>query len=358
VAFGGSQSGRYLRHFIELGMNKDAGGRRVFDGMFAHTAGAGKVFANHTFAEPDRTFTQHEDHDYPENWFPFSTAYTIDSLSGKTGALFRSDGFDPLWMETNTSTEYWQKGASLLHTDAAGERDLQLPPNARVYLIAGTQHGGQAGLKTDPGPCMNPRNAHNPGPALRALVVALDQWVSEGRRPPDSRMPTLGGRGLAPAGATGFPRVPGVAIVDFANEIAVFGDWVNPEEKRPGPYRTLVPRVDLDGNEIGGIRLPDIAVPLATYTGWNLYKAPFPEGELCDRDGSYAPFAATVAERKAKNDPRFAIEERYDDQADYANRVEAVARRLVKDRLLLEEDAERYMRAARDPAIAGRFPKR
>src|SRR5262245_5456146 len=148
LAFGGSQAGRFLRHYIELGMNKDLAGRKVFDGVYSHTAGAGKVFANHSFAEPDRTVTQHEDHEYPENWFPFSTAHTTDPLLGKTGALLRGDGFDPLIIETNTSTEYWQKGASLLTMDATGSRDLSLPASSRVYLIAGTQHAGRAGLGT------------------------------------------------------------------------------------------------------------------------------------------------------------------------------------------------------------------
>jgi alpha/beta hydrolase family protein len=357
LAFGVSQSGRFLRDFVRQGFNRDEQQHRVFDGALAHTAGVGGVFLNEEFGQPARTNTQHEDHTYPENAFPFSAASQVDPPTGKTAAVLRGDGFDPLWMESNTSTEYWQKGASLLHTDPGGQRDVALPPNARVYMIAGTQHGGQARLKADPGPCANPRNPHNPDAVLRALVVALDQWVSEGRRPPESRVPTLGGRTLVPAEKTGFPRLPGFVTAAFGNEIAVFGDWVSPR-RAPSPYRTLVPRVDLDGNDIGGIRSPDIAIPLATYTGWNLYKAPFPEGELCDRDGSYAPFAATLAERKARGDPRLAVAERYDDQADYANRVEAWARRLVKDRLLLEEDAERYIRAARDPALAARFPKR
>ena len=163
----------------------------MFDGVYSHTAGAGKVFANHSFAEPDRTVTQHEDHDYPENWFPFSTAHTTDPLAGKTGALFRGDGFDPLMIETNTSTEYWQKGASLLTTDPTGSRDLSLPANSRVYLIAGTQHGGRAGLGTARGVCANPTNPHSPAPAMRALLVALEQWVTEGIAPPASRVPTV-----------------------------------------------------------------------------------------------------------------------------------------------------------------------
>jgi Alpha/beta hydrolase domain len=347
LAFGISQSGRFLRDFVHQGFNRDEGKHKVFDGALAHISGIGGVFLNYEFGQPARTNTQHEDHTYPENAPPFSAA----------SGLLRGDGFDPLWIESNTSTEYWQKGASLLHTDPAGRRDLRQPPNARVFMIAGTQHAGRAGLKTDPGACTNPRNPHSPAPALRALLVVLDQWVSEGRRPPDSRVPTIGGRSLVPAGKTGFPHIPGVAVADFTNEIAVIGDWVQPDTRGTSRYRPLVPRVDLDGNEVGGIRLPDIVIPLATFTGWNLYKAPFPEGELCDRDGSYVPFAVTIAERNAKRDPRLAIEERYDDQADYANRVEAMAHRLVKDRLLLEEDAQRYIRAARDPALAPLFPK-
>ena len=163
LAFGGSQAGRFLRHYVELGMNKDLRGRKVFDGVYSHTAGAGKVFANHVFAEPDRTVTQHEDHHYPENWFPFSTAHTTDPFAGKTGSLLRGDGFDPLMIETNTSTEYWQKGASLLTMDPTGSRDLSLPANSRVYMIAGTQHGGRAGLGTRRGVCANPTNPHSAG---------------------------------------------------------------------------------------------------------------------------------------------------------------------------------------------------
>src|SRR5882757_3472162 len=155
MAFGGSQSGRYLRHFIELGMNKDARGRRVFDGVYTHTAGAGKVFANHSFGQSNRTGAQHEDHLFPENWFPFSTASVTDPLTGKSGALLKGDASDPFMIESITSTEYWQKGASLLTTDPAGTRDLELPANSRVFLISGTQHGGGAGMRAQKGVCAN-----------------------------------------------------------------------------------------------------------------------------------------------------------------------------------------------------------
>src|SRR5262249_34551379 len=133
LAFGVSQAGRFLRHFLELGMNDDGHGRRVFDGVLTHVAGAGKVFANHSFSMPGRTATQHEDRLYPENWFPFGNAVTVDPFSGISGAILKGRPTDPLLIEVNTSSEYWQKGASLVHTDPTGQHDTELPLTTRVY---------------------------------------------------------------------------------------------------------------------------------------------------------------------------------------------------------------------------------
>ena len=352
LAIGFSQAGRYLRNHISEGFNRDEKGRRVFDGIHSHIAGVGRVFFNMPFAQPARTGTQHEDHDFPENAFPFSTATLSDPLAGKTGSLFRGDGSDPLLIETNTSTEYWQKGASLLHTDPLGTQDITLPANARVYMIAGTQHGGRAGATTDPGPNINPRNPHNPMPAVRALLVALDDWVVSGKAPPPSRVPTLADGTLVDADKAGFPAVPGAAIVRTTNRIAPPGDWVHPKPADRA-YRTMVCKVDADGNEAGGIRLPDIAVPLATYTGWNEYKPPYPAGEIADRDGSCLPFPVDKAAREASGDPRLSIAERYKSGADYVARVQAVVTALLADRLILPEDAEKYIeRARREPRVA------
>jgi len=348
LAIGFSQAGRYLRDHVSQGFNRDEDGRRVFDGIYSHIAGVGRVFFNEPFAQPFRTNTQHEDHGFPENAFPFSTAMLDDPLTGARGSLFRNDGCDPLLIETNTSTEYWQKGASLLHTDPLGERDIALPANARAYMIAGTQHGGRAGASTDPGPNRNPRNPHNPMPAVRALLVALDEWVVSGREPPPSRIPTLATGTLLASDATGFPAIPGAAVIRRTNRVAPPGDWTEFVEPARA-YRTLVSKVDADGNEVAGIRLPDIAVPLATYTGWNEYKAPYPTGELADRDGSYLAFAATKSERELNGDPRPSIAERYADQAVYVTAVKAAVDSLVQDRLLLPDDAESYLaRAAKN----------
>ena len=352
LAIGFSQAGRYLRNHISEGFNRDEQGRKVFDGIHSHIAGIGRVFFNTSFAQPARTGTQHEDHDYPENEFPFSTATVSDPLTGKTGALFRGDGSDPLLIETNTSTEYWQKGASLLHTDPLGTRDIALPENSRVYMIAGTQHGGRAGATTDPGPNINPRNPHNPMPAVRALLVALDEWVVSGKAPPPSRVPALVDGTLVEADKTGFPAVRGAAVVRVTNRVSPPGDWVRPAPAAKA-YCTLVCKVDADGNEAGGVRLPDIAVPLATYTGWNEYKPPYPAGEIADRDGSCLPLLADKAAREASGDPRLSIAERYRSGADYLGKVQAVVAALLADRLILPEDAEKYIeRARREPRVA------
>ena len=352
LAIGFSQAGRYLRNHISEGFNRDEQGRRVFNGILSHIAGVGRVFFNTPFAQPARTNTQHEDHGFPENEFPFSTATLGDPLTGRSGSLFRGDGSDPVLIETNTSTEYWQKGASLLHTDPLGTQDVALPDNSRVYMIAGTQHGGRAGATTDPGPNLNPRNPHNPMPAVRALLVTLDAWVVSGTAPPPSRVPTLAAGTLVEADKTGFPAVPGAAIVRTTNVVAPPGDWVKPAVPDK-TYRTLVSRVDADGNEVAGIRLPDIAVPLATYTGWNEYKPPYPAGEIADRDGSCLPLPVDKTAREAAGDPRPSIAERYTSGADYVARVTAVVSQLMADRLLLAEDGERYLdRARKEPRVA------
>jgi Alpha/beta hydrolase domain len=352
LAIGISQSGRALRHFIELGMNQDEAGRKVFDGVLPHISGAGKVFANHQFGHSFRTATRHQDYDFPENWFPFTYAALDDPITGTKAGLFRGDGFDPLVIETNTSTEYWQKSASLLHTDSEGQRDIELPDAARVYLIAGTQHGGRVGLSDAPGPCVNPRNPHNPAPALRALLVALDQWANEGIAPPPSQVPTIEDGTLVPFEAVKFPGLPHAELPGYVTEYGTLESWVDPKIDAGPRYASLVAQVDEDGNEVAGIRLPPIAVPLGTYTGWNVYPAALAAGELCDRDGSFIAFATTEAEREATGDPRPSLEARYPSRDDYVQKVSEAASALVQQRLLLPEDAARYVEAAtREPAL-------
>lgn len=343
IGFGISQSGRFLRDFVRLGFNRDEAGGRVFDGVFTHTGGIGGVFLNEPFAQPNRTRSSYQDRSMPENFFPFSTATTRDPATGVEDGLLRHDGFDPLLIHTNTSTEYWQKGASLLSTDPTGTIDLELPETTRLYLIAGTQHAGRAGAPSSPGNCQNARNPHSAAPALRALLVAMDAWVTDGTPPPPSRIPRIDDGTLVPAEALNFPSLPGFAVATTATPVDVIGDWVHPVAAA-SPYRPLVPAVDADGNEIAGIRLPDIAVPAATFTGWNLFQQPFPACELCDRDGSWLPFALTEAERDPV-DPRLSLAARHAGPVAYSVAMRAAADALVAARLLLEEDAYRYVAA-------------
>jgi hypothetical protein len=328
LGFGISQAGRYLRDHLAQGFNRDEVGARVFDGVFTHVAGVGRVFLNTAFGQPARTRTWHEDHGFPEVEFPFATAELLG-------------GDDVKVIETNTSTEYWQKGASLLHTDPDGTHDLPLVANVRGYYMPGTQHGGKAGMPRDPGPCTNPRNWHDPMPAIRALLVALDEWVTQGREPPPSRLPRIADGTLVRADAVAWPKLAAMVPPRAADDVVALGDWTDPQPPAQ-TWQALVPQVDADGNENAGIRLPDIAVPRGTFTGWNLYKEPLPAGELADRDGTYLAFTATRAERETSDDPRLSLEERYRTDGAYGTLVREVVAALRRDRLLLEEDAAQY----------------
>jgi hypothetical protein len=212
-------------------------------------------------------------------------------------------------------------------------------------IFAGTQHGGRPGVNPAPGPCVNPRNPHSATPALRALFAALEDWVVNGTTPPPSRVPSLATGTAVTADAVGMPAVDGFAHAPGANGILPPVDWIDPPETSPpATYTTFVAAVDDDGNEVAGIRLPSIAVPLATYTGWNVYKL-LPD-ELADRDGSCIPFARTKAEREAAGDPRPSLQERYGSRDAYVERVRGAAATLVAERLLLQGDADAFVRAA------------
>ena len=299
------------------------------------------MFANQTFAMPGRTATQHEDRFYPEAWPPFGYAPGT--------SLLRGDGSDPLVIESNTSTEYWQKGVSLVHTDAAGA-DAALPPGVRVMLVAGTQHGGHFGTTGAPGFCANPRNPASAGPALRAMLSNLDAWVAAGTLPPDSMVPRRGDETGVPASAIRMPAVPGATWAPGDNPIGRPVDWTAPPAAPVQPYSTMVPAVDADGNEVAGLRLPHLAAPLGTYTGTNVYKDM--PSELCDRDGTFIPFARTRAERERTGDPRPSLEERYGLRNAYVAKVKEAADALAAARLILPEDAARYVEAA---AASDRF---
>jgi hypothetical protein len=234
-----------------------------------------------------------------------------------------------------------------------------MPNKVRIYTIASAQHNTPFGSSPRKGDCQQLTNPMPIGDALRALIVSMDRWVEEGTPPPPSQIPRVKDGTLVSSlqESIGFPRIPGVRykglhnrqlFLDYgANLIRGIIEVHPPRQVKNGAYKVLVPKVDADGNDIAGIRLPTIRVPLGTHTGWNLQRAGLAEDELCALLGSYIPFARTKEERQKSGDPRLSIEERYKDHADYVQRVSREARALVEERFLLPEDAERIIQEAR-----------
>jgi hypothetical protein len=351
LAHGTSQSGRYLRDFVHEGFNEDEAGRRVFDGVNPHIAAA-RIFLNHRFAQPDRGAGGL----YPDQSFPFAYETQADPLSGRQDGLLArcsARATCPRVLHTVSSNEYWNAAHSLVTTDPLGQRDGTPPDGVRIYHIAGTQHLGGRGAAMPRGICALPPNPVDARPVLRAMTLALDAWVKDGTPPPPSRHARLDDGSLVPIERLGFPRLPGVEIpaAPVPRKRLDYGpDWakgilsrVLPEAIAPA-YPVLVPRVDADGNEVAGIRLPDVAVPTATSTGWALRASGVgATGAICGLDGSHVPFARTKAEREAKGDPRPSLAERYADHADYVARVRQAATALERERYLLAEDVQRIV---------------
>jgi hypothetical protein len=357
IATGLSQSGRFHRPFLYFGFNQDEQNRQVFDGMMPYINGAGGGFFNYRFAQPNRTAFQRWSHVYPEQVFPFAYKSLTDPLTGKTDSvLARSEASrtSPKIMEINDSNSYWFKSASLAITTPDGAKDLPDPQNVRFYLLSSIAHGVASGR----GLCQQLQNPISPGPALRALLAALTEWVVTGKEPPSSRVPRLSDGTLvrpSPQASVGFPEIPGVAytgvvsvreLYDYGPEFDHGVIDILPPVATGRVYPTLVPKVTADGIDMTGVQLPDISVPLGTYTGWNLL-ANAPKDE-CSAMGSFIPFATTKEQRLATGDPRSSLEERYTTHSRYVQAVEAAAARLVAERLLLPEDAQAYVEAAKN----------
>jgi hypothetical protein len=357
--FGISQSARFLHHFIYVGFNADEKGRAVFDGVLAHVGGGGRGLFNARFAQTTRHGSPHEDNLYPSDTFPFTSTPSRDPVSGQTGDILehaRKAAPLPKIFFTETSTEYWCRAASLLHTTPDGSADVPLDPDVRLYFIAGGQHGVSAAPTRALD--QNLRNILDYRPVLRALLVDLDRWVSQGVEPPPSSYPQLADKTLVLVETyrEAFPKIPGVNLprAAYAPLRLNFGprwkteriaDLIPPAIGQA--YVTLVPAVGADGNELAGIHLPDIDVPTATFTGWNLRgRAAGAEGELTRLNGSYLPFARRAEERAASGDPRAAVLERYQTSDVYVTKVRTAADRLRERRLLLDEDVEAIVKKA------------
>ena len=359
-AWGRSQTGRCLRDFVYRGFNADAEGRKVFDGILPHVAGAGRMWLNHRFANADVSGgQQYEDHFNPADSFPFSYAETSDHLTGRRDAILKRPDTDPLVIHTQTATEYWQRRGSLAHTDTRGN-DLPQPAGVRIFMWASSQHFADPLLKNpERGVCQNYRNTVATSMLFRAMIDAMDRWATSGIAPPDSRVPLRADGTLVAAEEwrRQFPAIPGVAtprapsalpLLDFGPE-AESGILQEPPDIAPGDgYTILVPAVDEDGNDIAGVRAPMVAAPLGTYCGWNLRARGFGHGAMHEFSGSYIPLSETPEERRATGDPRRSILERYPNAEAYVGAIKAAARQLVEQGLMLEEDVERAAAAAAD----------
>jgi Alpha/beta hydrolase domain len=356
-ALGISQSGRFLRDLVYQDFNEDEAGRRVFDGVVPHIAGSRKTFVNARFAQPGRYSRDHEDHLYPGDQFPFTYGTSTDPLSGETDGILKrcsaAASGCPNVMHTDTDTENLQARISLVTTDPSG-KPLDLPANVRAYFLAGLPHFSPATAKSAPTPtCQLPSNPLHAGPAMRALLVALDRWVGEGLEPPASRYPNARDGSLVAPKEAGYAGLPGLTFRGEYNE-KPFVDHATAPPKAGPEYPVSLARVDGDGHAVAAVRLPAVEVPTATYLGWNLRKSGFGEGALCGLTGSTIPLARTRAEREAFGDRRPSLEERYPTKTAYVAAVRSAAERLVGDSLLLPADAERLVREAETSSVLGR----
>jgi hypothetical protein len=379
IVMGSSQSGRFIRSLIHMGFNQDEQGKVVFDGALPHIGG-GLIPLNVRFGQPGRAVANATDHLYPGAEFPFAYASVTDPLSGRTqGILDRCSATNscPKIVHAATALELWELRQSLGFTDPLGTRDIDEPANVRSYIMASTQHA-PAVL---PLPAKEPfgfcQQQPNPNPhtwTMRALLTHLTAWVKDGAEPPPSSRPTIAAGNLVAADQVRFPRIPANAYggvvrpaVKFVADndplhVQDFGKDYNAADTSgilsgelpkmsTTRYGTLVAQVDSDGNDLGGVRNIFVAVPVGTYTGWNLFNKEFFEDGFCTLSGSFVPFAPTKQERLAAGDPRPSIEERYPSREAYVAAFKKAADDLVAQRFLLPDDAVRLISQAEKDGI-------
>ncbi len=376
LVMGISQTGRFLRTFLYQGFNRTLRGQRAFDGVLIHTAGGGRGSFNHRFAQPSRDAHPFSAFFYPTDLFPFTDRAQTDPVSGIRDGLLENDSVDPATLPrvfmTNTGYEYWGRAAGLIHTTVDGSADVEPLPGVRLYHLASSQHF------VDPFPPQPNEAVHAGNPAdflfvLRALLVALERWVVDGGEPPASRIPRIAEETLVRLDRYNFPELPGVRIpgrahqayrVDYGPRFRTEGMVAREPPEVGAAFPTLVPQVDEDGNELGGIRLPEIEVPLATYTSWN-WRAPSigAPDELADFRGSFLPLAKDATTRRDTGDPRPSLEERYPDFDTYLGRYAGASRSLVDQGFLLGEDLPELLERAESlwslvsgQAVAQRHP--
>jgi hypothetical protein len=364
-----SQPGRMLNDFRYFGFNQSEGNQIVFDGLMQWIAAGDGISMNYRWAQPGRTERNRQDHLFNEGRFPFANMTTTDPITNTTDSRYArctATNTCPHAVEIYSANEYWVKAASLMTTDPTGSADLPGDPGGpftRIYFMSSMQHG--TGNATSKGACQQFGNPLDSSPVQRALFIALDQWVTQGTAPPPSQVPKLSDGTLTSPATTGFPSIPGVTYTGLkttryllnygpnfrATGIPAFNPPLNGAGNGPfgpqyednplnGPiYPSYVPKVDADGNDIAGIRLPRVSVPLATYTGWGLRSGAW-ANDGCESTGQFIPFTKTLAQRMSTQpvDPRPSAQERYGNVNNYYTQVTAAVKKMVMSRTLLLED--------------------
>jgi len=356
IGFGTSQSGRCLRHFLWEGFNADEQGRMVFDGVIAHVAGGGLGSFNHRFASPNRTNGQHEEQSFAADFFPFAYGDATDPHTGKVDGILRRarrSHVVPKLFHTQSTSEYWHRAGSLVHTDPMGEQDAVIPDEVRIYTFSGTQHGPGSGLPAAPGNGTVSGNPADYRPFMRALVSAMDGGVRGRREPPPSVYPRIVDGTLVDwrPQSSGWPGVPGIeypTVIHTPYLLERGPEWetrkiatVEPP-REVAAYRVRIPAFAADGNERGSLSLPAIQVPVGSYFGWNLRGERIgAAGELLSLQGGFIPFPKSESDRVQSGDPRPSLHGRYRDFAEYQDHYMRMAGDLARAGYLLDEELPR-----------------
>ncbi|HVV61535.1 MAG TPA: alpha/beta hydrolase domain-containing protein, partial [Pseudolabrys sp.] len=374
-----SQPARLLNDFTHLGFNEDEQHRQVVDGMMQWVGAGDGLNMNYRWSQTKRTERNRQEQLYLEGLYPFANVPTFDPISRTVDWRYRKceqTRTCPLALEFYSANEYWVKPASLMSTDPTGRVDLPDHPLTRLYLLSSAQHAS-AGNPASKGSCQQFLNPLPPQQVERALWQDLDQWSTRGILPPSSQVPKLRDHTLVPPlpqSVVGFPNIPGVTYTGLKTTRYRFNYGPNfyqtgiptinppvihpPYEDNPanGPiYPSYVPKTDKDGNDIAGIRLPDVTVPLATYTGWALRAGAW-ANDGCEGSGQYIPFARTKADRLASGDPRLSVEERYATYDQYHALVINAVDQLVRKRFMLCSDADAYVATRLAAGVAAGVP--
>ena len=380
-AAGGSQTGGYLRDYIYLGFNEDEAGQKVFDGIIPWIAGTDRVFINVRFADPNTYSEQDRQHNYLQSSYPpFTYAVATDPLTGIHDGIMKRPRTDPLVMQVDSQSEFWQLHGSLNVVDGLG-RPVHIPHNVRLYFVGNTAHAFISGSFLYPTTgtaalCANPTPASGINwETLRATLRNMDRWADggrnderghdddDGRSLPDSNYPSLHDGTLVTLSevAAAFPAIPNVnfptvydtyELLDFGPLFGSHGGILTVEPPRNGPsYAVRLPKSDRDGIDLAGVHQIESRVPIGTSTGWNLRSASHRAPNLCVLTGSYFPFATTRAARLLSGDPRPSLQERYGSHDGFVRAVEKAAHQLVEERFLLKVDAQADIDAARASTV-------